>query len=221
MFIIVGIVSLIIYNQIKDKIDKKNYIILMISLLVGYFGYMLLMYLLYIFNFGPIEGPTLASFDRYISTYVLIALYVLFFILFYYKEIKYRYIIILTIVLMCMIRPHQYLRLRPDLIILPNHLYDSSRYAAKVIDTNAELNDKVFILDQEEKNGAVFYINYFSDKITTNLTNYELTNIIDYKDILKDYKYLYVYSLTTNELELNKLYKIEIKDDKVDLVKVG
>ena len=90
-----------------------------------------------------------------------------------------------------------------------------------VIDNNVELNDKVFILDQKEKNGAVFYINYFSDKITTNLTNYELTNIINHKDVLKDYNYLYTYSLETDELELNKLYKIEIKDDEVNLVKVG
>ena len=221
LIVLIPIIASILYVNMKDKIEKKNYIILGISLIVGLIGYILMMYLLYVFNFGPIEGPTLASYDRYLSCYILIVLYSLIFAFIYYKGINYKYIIILIVVIGCLIRPHQYLRLRPDLIILPNHLYDASKYGAMVIDNNVELNDKVFILDQKEKNGAVFYINYFSDKITTNLSGYELTNIINYKDILKDYDYLYTYSLETDELELNKLYKIEYNNDEVNLVKVG
>jgi len=221
LIIIIPLITAILFVNMKDKIEKKNYVILGISLIVGLIGYLLMMYLLYVFNFGPVESPILASYDRYLSCYILIVLYSLISIFIYYKDINYKYLIILTIVVGALIRPHQYLRLRPDLIVLPNHLYDASKYAAYVIDNHTEVDDKVFILDQQEKNGAVFYVNYFSNKVKTNLVNYELTNIINYKDILKDYNYLYVYSLTTNELELNKLYKIEISNDEVNLIKVG
>ena len=177
-------------------------------------------YLLYVFNFGPVEGPAIASFDRYMSTYVLICLYILLFILFYYKNIKFRYLFIILVAVMIPIRPHQYLRLRPDLIILSNHHYDESRYAAEKIDKYVRQDDKVFIIDQVEKNGAVFYINYFSNKATTNLTNYEMINIKDNKEVLQEYDYLYTYTLNNNELELHQLYKINIENNKVKLVKV-
>ena len=75
--------------------------------------------------------------------------------------------------------------------------------------------------DQKEKNGAVFYINYFSNKAVTNRYNYELTDIKDNVNILKNYDYLYTYSLYNNDLQLHKLYKIETINGKLELVKVG
>ena len=122
---------------------------------------------------------------------------------------------------MVLIPPKQYARLRPDLIILPNHHYDEVKYAAHIIDENMNVDDKVFIVDQAEKNGAVFYINYFSDKVETNRYNYEVVNIRDSYQILRQYKYLYTYSLITNELESHKLYKIDFIDGKLVLTKVA
>ncbi|MBR6073438.1 MAG: hypothetical protein IKP76_03865 [Bacilli bacterium] len=218
--IVMLLLVFIVYNNTKDNIKKSNIYILLSTIIIGYIGYTLLMYLMYVFNFGPIEGPAIASFDRYMSTYVLICLYVLLFILFYYKNIKHRYLLILLAAIMITIRPHQYLRLRPDLIILPNHHYDESIYAANKIDRYVNQDDKVFIIDQVEKNGSVFYINYFSTKATTNLTNYEMINIDDNIEVLQEYDYLYTYSLNTSELELHQLYKIYIEKNKVKLIKV-
>ena len=218
--IVMLLLVFIVYNNTKDKVKKSDMYILLSTIIIGYIGYTILMYLLYVFNFGPVEGPAIASFDRYMSTYVLICLYILLFILFYYKNIKFRYLLLILVAVMIPIRPHQYLRLRPDLIILSNHHYDESRYAAEKIDKYVRQDDKVFIIDQVEKNGAVFYINYFSTKATTNLTNFEMINIKDNIEVLQEYDYLYTYTLNNNELELHQLYKIYLENNKVKLVKV-
>ena len=211
----------ILKGYLKDKVSNNTYLALGISLLVGFLGYTLLLYLSYVFQFGPIEGPTLASFDRYMSTYVLICLYSYIFVIVHSLNINYKYLVLVIIVLMVLIPPKQYARLRPDLIILPNHHYDEVKYAAHIIDENMNVDDKVFIVDQAEKNGAVFYINYFSDKVETNRYNYEVVNIRDSYQILRQYKYLYTYSLITNELESHKLYKIDFIDGKLVLTKVA
>lgn len=48
----------------KGRINGLN-----AGLFLGAIGYAFAMLLLYVFNFGPYEGPRLASFDRYLDTY--------------------------------------------------------------------------------------------------------------------------------------------------------
>jgi hypothetical protein len=207
LFFIIGIFSIIIYFILRNKIDKTKYKILNVSFILGYIGFIVMMFLLYVFSFGPYEGPALASYDRYMSTYILIVLYAISFIYIYYKDINYKKIILITFILMCLIKPRQYLRLRPDLILFKNHKFDPYIAASNLIDKYAELDDKVFIVDQKEMDGAVFYINYFSNKVTTNLVNYEKEPI---GDIINDYKYVYTFSLNeTSSFEEHTLYKIE------------
>jgi hypothetical protein len=107
------------------------------------------------------------------------------------------------------------MKLRLELILFNNHDYDTVMNAAKVIDENVNLNDKVFIVDQVEQDGAVYYINYFSNKISNNRFNYE---IIPTKEYLEGYNYVYTYSLKdTSILEEHTLYKV---DDNFNLIKV-
>jgi hypothetical protein len=221
VLLITGLFLYVLKNNLNKNFDKKQYIGLIITFLVGYVGYALMMHLLYVFNFGPFEGPTLASYDRYMSTYALIMFYSIAFIIIYYKGINWKIIIPLTVVLMVIIPPRQYLRLRPDLILLPNHLYDNAKLAASTIDNNINVDDRVFILDQDEKNGGVFYVNYYSNKAIINRFNYELTDIKNNPSILSNYDYVYTYSLLTNELEEHTLYKIETVNGKLTLVKVA
>ncbi|MCR4581787.1 MAG: hypothetical protein K5666_04670, partial [Bacilli bacterium] len=154
------------------------------------------------------------------STYILIGLYSLIFILVYYLNVNWKYLIALCIIPIALINPKQYLRLRPDLIICSNHKHDEARLAAEYIDRHTNVDDKVFIVDQKEKNGAVYYINYYSDKVQTNRFNYEVINIKDNMRILKGYDYLYTYSLINDELSEHQLYKIEIVDNKAKLTLV-
>lgn len=238
--ILVFFIGILLAIIIKEKQEKKKEIMVVITLLIGFLGYAILMLLLYIYSFGSIEGPTLASFDRYMSTYVLIALYTLFFIYIKIKDIhiskKINYVIAICI-LCLLIKPSSIIRLRPDLILLNNHFYDTYKDASKKIDEVASDLDKVFIVDQNEKNGAVFYINYFSNKISTNLLNYELATESDdtenlfysyYYDYMKEYDYLYTFGinenfkekynfLSSNEIKEKTLYKIIKKENKLQL----
>ena len=223
-FGILLITLLLIYvlrNNLTSKIDDKQIIGLIISLIVGYLGYALMMYLLYVFNFGPFEGPSLASFDRYMSTYALIIFYSVGFIFIHYNKFNWKYVIPLIVILAVIIPPKQYLRLRPDLILLPNHLYDNAKEAVKVIDSNINVDDKVLIIDQAEKNGGVFYVNYYTNKAIINRYNYEVTDIKNNVNLLGYYDYVYTYSLLTNELDEHTLYKVETINGKLELVKVN
>ena len=241
--IILLFILIFIYKIIKDKVDSKKYILYVITLIIGYFGYALLMLLLYVYSFGEIEGPMLASYDRYMSSYILICIYSIIFIYLHYKDIElknnYRLISLIFLIAL-MIKPISYLKLRPDLIILNNHHYDAYRNAVEVIDKNAKDMDKVYIIDQIEKDGAMYYINYFSNKISTNVIMYEFVTNIDssydffydnYYDYMKDFNYLYTYSidetfiekysfLTNGKIKEKTLYKIENKKGKIELIKI-
>ena len=71
----------------KKYLDKKQTIGLGITFFIGSIGYAFVMLVLYIFNFGPVEGPNLASFNRYMPTYILIGISVVI-MLFVYAESK-------------------------------------------------------------------------------------------------------------------------------------
>ena len=112
--------------------------------------------------------------------------------------------------------------------------------SANLIDKYTNDMDKVFIIDQEEKEGSIFYINYFSNKVSTNLLNYELNTKIDnayeyfyinYYDYLFKFDYLYTYSinnilinkysfLSSDKIEEHTLYKIIKNNDKISLKKI-
>ena len=231
MGILLLFLVIMLFIKIKDKINKKEYILTIITLIIGYFGFIVLMLILYLYSFNEIESVSLASYERYMSTYILIVLYMLIYMYLDYIEIKKenikKYIIVLFIILF-MIKPISYVKLRPDLILLNNHYYDSYRSAVNVIDNHVNNMDKVFIVDQKEQDGAVFYINYFSNKVSTNLLHYDLTMNSsnkemyfnnNYKEYMENYDYLYIYLindtfiddykfLSNNKLKENTLYKI-------------
>ena len=238
-----GLLLLVIYIIVNKKIKNKYLYPLEITLLIGYFGYMLMMLLLYVYSFGPYEGPSLASFDRYMCSYLLICIYILIFIYIDYKDIdinKYKKYIFGIFIITILIRPISLLKLRPDLIILDNHKYDPYISASKVIDKNVDDMELVYIIDQEEKDGAYFYITYFSNKIKTNNLNYELDTISSntkelfynsYYYYMKDFNYLYTYSindefinkysfLSDTRLEKNTLYKINKENNMIKLIKI-
>lgn len=226
----------------KDKQNKSNLLILLITFLIGSGGYMLLMLLLYVFAFGSYEGPILASYDRYMSTYILICLYTVCFIYLIknyinFDNLKKNYIILM--VLLFAITPTAYLKIRPEQVLIKNTKFDGYQVAASYIDNYVKLNDKVFIIDQNEHDGAVFNINYFSNKFSTNLEAYtfDLVNNPEeyfyqvYYKYLKDYNYLYTYNIDSDYInkysflfkdgvESNTLYKVLIIDEHITLEKI-
>ncbi len=233
----------ILYKKLKEKIKIKNMIALSITLFLGFFGYMLLMLLLYVYSFGEYEGPILASFDRYMSTYILICFYTLFFIYIKFNNLKtkeqLRYIVIIFAIAI-VIEPMAYAKIRPDLILLNNHDFDEYKQASEFIDQYAKELDKVYIIDQVEKNGAMYFINYFSNKVSTNRADYTLlTNggsteelfYSAYYDNMKKYKYLYTFTideefmnayhfLTNDSIQEKTLYEIVIENNQLILKRI-
>lgn len=65
-------ISVLLYLVLKFFSDKEIKIpsSVVITYGIGVVGYALSMLLLYVFSFGPLEGPILASFERYINTYL-------------------------------------------------------------------------------------------------------------------------------------------------------
>lgn len=71
------LICLLIYGLgtfYKKYIRKGQLSSILLVFIVGSLGYVLLMLLLYVFNFGIDEGPKLASFNRYMPTYLLIGI---------------------------------------------------------------------------------------------------------------------------------------------------
>ena len=219
-YLILGIIMLIImygfYKRFKKDMLLKHYLALCITLIIGYFGYALLMLILYMFSFGQYEGPSLASFDRYMSTYILTELFIFMFMFIKYhgldkKDLK-KFLIVLILIGIT-ITPRTYIRIRPDLILLENHYFDIHRKSAELIDKYANNMD-------------------FSNKISTNTANYELSKFDDnYYEYMKDYKYLYTYTiddrfvenyefLFEEAIEEHTLYKINNDNNTIHLVKI-
>ncbi len=235
-FFIIALGIYYIYYKLKKDIKLRNILILSLTLFIGYVGYALVMLLLYLFSFKG-EGLILASYERYMSTYILICIFTLIFIyLKYLKEFRVnRFVLIFTIVLM-MITPRSYLKLRPDLIILENHKYDSYREAAKKIDSVAKLHDPVFVVDQVEQDGAMFYISYFSNKVRINQFNYDVASNLTEKEFNRNYSYMskfkYLYTFTLEDdfidnykflnknIKRNTLYKIKKRNNKLYLEEI-
>ncbi|MBQ1507896.1 MAG: hypothetical protein IIZ47_00605 [Erysipelotrichaceae bacterium] len=68
------LLTVLLYTAIR----KKEGLLVSGVYLFGAGGYALAMYLLYIFSFGPSEGPQLASYDRYMMAYLYIGVCLLF-----------------------------------------------------------------------------------------------------------------------------------------------
>lgn len=178
--------------------DKKNLIKYGITILIGSIGYAFLMLNLYVFCFGPYEGPELASFNRYMSTYILIEYLSLFII--FIKDTKLRNIIILFIILSISIRPSRILKLKPVI------KYQKNKY--EIISDNIKSYDikkysNIFLTSPSNDGSYQFYVKYYLGPYRTNLENYN-NDINNIKEYIKGYDYVY-------DLDNNKLY--EVKND--------
>ncbi|MBP5204633.1 hypothetical protein J6Z48_03270 [bacterium] len=86
--VLITLAVLSILYIVYKKEDKNIFINLSITLSVGSIGYYFTLLLLYVFSFGPDEGPRLASLGRYLDTY-LVLMFITVLLLFYYLNAKY------------------------------------------------------------------------------------------------------------------------------------
>lgn len=231
-FIIFTVLLFII--NIFSKLDWKKIIKLFITVLIGAIGYFCVMLLLYLFCFNE-EGYTLASFDRYMDTYLLILFIIIFIITIKYieKNNKNLLYLLISIILLLSINSQRIHYLKPIIRVQPKTPYEI--VANKIIEKTNE-KDKIFLLSQDKESLYQFSVKYYSNPRITNLKYYELpVNDIDYEDYfyknvndyMLDFDYLYVVNTTTdinekysfilNNIKNDELYKIKKEDGKVKL----
>ncbi len=230
----------LVYFSFKTCSKKTKYIKngLLISLLLGAIGYAFVMLCLYVFCFGPSEGPSLASFNRYMPTYVIILILIAYFIYFVYTKKDYNLYIL---VFLCLIlNTNTFTFLEPKIV---RNVPDGYEWQGSYLDSKVEDNAKVFVIAQDSQGSYQFTLKYYGGAISTNLKhfswpiteeekeNYEC-NFDDILEYMKEYDYLYFAQLddafideyqkvfTGDEIKVGNLYRFSIENQKINLKKV-
>ena len=222
-FILVILLLLVICFLFKKKIVIKDFKFLLLTLIIGFFGYAFVMMLTYVFCFGEREGVALASFDRYMVTYILIGicLVIMIFIKFNDKKqlSKYAFLIMALILIQ---------NSNNLVYMVPNVLYRGIYVEHKnTILNNTKKGDKIYFIAQGEDFGDSFnrlrfylfdereisskYYNlktynkdFYFNTLMPYILNYDYLYIVKTSDILKiDYKFLFI-----DEPLAGNLYKI-------------
>ncbi len=244
-FVLVLLLLYLIWLYGKQYFYKEELSLLAVTLAIGLIGYAFVMLVTYVFSFGPYEGPTLASFNRYIPTYILICFSVLI-MLFIYANSKrdktnksLKTVLIVLAVLLLIQGPESMYQCFPKISKKSESVY---KYHSNIINKKTKKDDKVFIIAQNSCGDFQYIIQYYSNprKINIDNFNWEVKKKKDYqeyfdkkinKNILK-YDYLYIASLDKkfidkynfvfpdDDIKETNLYKIKNDNGKVKLVKV-
>lgn len=199
----------------KDDCKKKKIGLFVFD--VGAVGYVVGMLLLYTFAFGSYEGPILASYERYMSSYILSG--IIFMILANHSK-KQLIIWLMTILVFVPIRDYKMLK--------PTFTYsswgDEVKKFADYVDERTEDDAKILMISQGEKNIHNFIVAYYlmptkingysfgipkyeGDVYSVEISQEEFDNLIKQND------YLYVYNFDE--------YSNELLKDYVDINEVG
>ena len=201
----------------------------MVTLTLGYIGYFLVMLAMYVFSFGPYEGPNLASFDRYMPTYVLICLLLIFMIFInIYSDDKNKKnilprLIVLTILLTLIQSPSSIHKCIPR---IKKAEPTGFKAIADFINANTKSGSKIYIIAEDSPGDYQYYIKYYMDDKTTNLQYYNLPveEIDDYEKYFNEnvrgymsrYDYLYLAKIDDKFKEkYNFLFNEEIKEGNI------
>ncbi len=230
----------------KKYFCNKELFLLAVTLAIGLIGYAFVLLVMYVFSFGPVEGPALASFDRYMDTYILLCMTLLIMLFIFIdnkKDIKgksLKNVIIAFLVLIIMQSPGKFVECFPS---FSPRVIGNFKYHADNISRKTEEDSKVFIISQGSDGGQQYYIKYYMNPRITNLKKYNLpvTKIDNYEDYfdkkvndyMLDYDYLYLadidkkfierykFVFPDNNIKETNLYKINNDDGKVKLEKVS
>ena len=234
-YIIYTILSLILFLLFK-KINKKNFIKYYITITIGYIGYAIMMLILYLFCFKE-EGFVLASFDRYMATYILIAFISLIIILIKYPKFKDSIMLYISIafVIIILINKSVLAYVAPRLKEIDRTQTQLGTIANNIAKVTEE-DSKVFILSQNVDHcGKQIYVNYYINPRSTNfkdtMFDTNCTNCEEkMKEYLKNYDYLYIFGKTSelNEkypsirpLKINQVYKIINDNENITFIEVN
>ena len=224
LFILLIIVLFIIYKI--GVIKKKELLLIYLTMILGCIGYIIVMNLSYMFLFSKEEALEVASFDRYMSSFVI--MYSSFIISLVFKYIinnKKNIMLISLVIFMIIIQS-------PKMIVNYSRPALRNNYVSKyeedgklIISKIGEGVNKVFIVSEDNGGDFASYpyaIKYYANPIIVNRYNFDLTSEQvknNINNILDDYDYVFLANINedfgerykdlfTSEIIVDSVYKV-------------
>lgn len=177
-FLLVGIILYCLFKMKKLHFYKQDIIVLGITFSCGTAGYAFTMLILYLFCFSEAEMLGLASYGRYMVSYVLGEIIILGLLLLHVamdKIIEHFDYLIIGIVLTCIcIYPSNLQAFVPG--ILRDRPYESDRFIAEKLEMLTEDSSTVFILCSDTIR-TQYYVNYYAEDIKIDLCYTDILNL--------------------------------------------
>lgn len=190
---------------------------------IGAVGYAVGMLLLYVFAFGPYEGPILASFERYMSSYVLAGI-VLVFMEWTLNEEKYvdrykTYLLLIGVLIFAPINDYHK--------IMPVRNYyswgDGLKNYTDALKEAVDEDESILILEDNMDTINHYIMGYHLMPMTIDVIDYGYDEVKGDRycmvpsdeeliEKINSNNYLYVYSINDElKKQINKLYNIEVE----------
>ena len=220
----------LLHLRYKERFGRKSAIQLGIVFLCGTIGYAFMMSILYLFCFNSGEMKELASYDRYMASYILGEVLALFtmFVIFERKQwfVSVKKVLIVTLAIMVL--------LGDNIMYMVPQMNKKTEYEiyedyAEKLSGCVERNSKVFIIYDAKEHGQSWYgptqifVNYYAndlaidynynDSFATNLSDEQNREKIE-KEILSN-NYLYIINTNDNVNNLSYLAGEEFTDNTI------
>ncbi|MCI8346521.1 MAG: hypothetical protein HFJ12_01055 [Bacilli bacterium] len=241
--ILVFLLLYLIYLYRKKYFNKGQIALTALTLAFGFIGYAFVMLIMYVFSFGPVEGPNLASFNRYLPTYVLICMLFIVMLLIYIdsrddkkSDSLKKYILIFCILILIQ-KPSFTTKITPQWKSSDESIFE---YHAKKLMKKTKENSKIFLIAQNSTGEFQFFVKYYMNPRIVNRHRFNLpvANVDNYKEYFEqeikndmisfDYLYLaqiddefrekYQFLFSNSKVENEQLYKIKKNGNNFELI---
>ena len=215
VFIIIGSFLVIAYKQ-KSRRNKQKVLLITLWVLLASIAYSILTLYLYCTAFGDYEARMLASYERYMSTFLFTILFLVIAALFIYiDQESISHLIVLIVLIFCVtvfINFEQLLpgKLTGDRLIYPNEV-------EAILDKVNEEESICIFVSEEERDKANLYLTYYcspryiecvseSESLENSIISSDYFMLHDSDEhIIKFCENIF----DVNEIKINYVYKIE------------
>ena len=209
------------YKADGHILSKSDFIALLLSFIVGTAGYAFMMSMLYLFCFPENEMRELAGFTRYMSSYVIGELMILFYLMFsvirgrtFYSKIW--GIVVITLLSYLLLLPNHKGHYMPQAWTETNYIY--YKQFADTLEQQVPKDSKVFIIYDKEQtphprwyDPMQMFVQYYNNEIeicneNNNAFILDYSNKKKVKSVKNTFKKCdYLYMINTND-ELNRAF---------------
>ena len=207
--LVISIIAYVAYliTIVRDK-DRKDYIILLVLLILGNIAYLTVILFTYLVLFAPGEANILASFDRYVGSYLIMPVFSIYIIItnkLSTVDLKKQFLCFVLISGISIGITKQFTKDKVDFIAIRKRDTDNYIEAINFIKDNYD-SSNIFFVSQIESDGKIrfkiqYYLNYMKVDYATKIRTafIPVQEQFNQETIIKDYlknlghmDYLYV-----------------------------